>query len=182
MANEFGKITLEGVQDLVADLEKYDKTIQDEVAQEIKASAQTFERNAKRNASRNEDQGRLVQLISQRAVGPTVRELISGAEHSAFEEFGTKSRVRISKPELVQFAQQFKGIKLTVGPNGGLGFRQSIYEWAERKGIPKERWWFIYQLIRKYGRRPNPFFFPAYYEEIPKLRNRLERILNKTEP
>lgn len=177
---DFGKITLPGIEDLIKDLDKYNKAIQDEVAAEIKASAQTIERNAKRNASRVY-LGRLRQLISHRPVSKMVYELISGAEYSAFEEFGTKSRVQIP-PELTAFAAQFRGIKLSKSPKGGMGFRQAIYEWARLKGIPKKAWWNIYQSIRAFGRHAKPFFFPAYFKEIPLTRKRIENILNKTEP
>jgi hypothetical protein len=181
---DFGKISLPGIDDLIADIKDYDERIQSEVFQEIQASARTIVRNAKRNvaATKGVDQGRLSQLISERAVSKGVRELISGAEYSAFHEFGTKSRTRVDYPELIPFAQQFKGIKLSKGPKGGMGFRQAIYEWAKRKGIDKKYWWAIYQNIRAFGRHPKPFFFPAYYAEIPILRKRLENILNKTEP
>jgi hypothetical protein len=184
LANELGTISLVGVEDLIKDLQKYDDRIQTEIAHEIRASAENWVRKAKRYATRNQgvDQGRLLQLISQRPVDKMSRELISGAEHTAFQEFGTKSRFRLDYPELSSFAQQFKGIKLSVGPKGGMGFRQAIYEWAKRKGIPKNAWWAIYQSIRAFGRHPKPFFFPAYFEEITLLRKRIENILNKTQP
>jgi hypothetical protein len=183
LADNFGTIKIIGVEDLIKDLEKYDDRIQTEIAHEIRASAENWERKAKRNATRNRgvDQGRILQLISQRPAGKMTRELISGAEHTAFQEFGTKSRFRVDRPELLAFAQQFKGIKLSVGPKGGMGFRQAIYEWAKRKGIPKNAWWSIYQSIRAFGRHPKPFFFPAYFEEIALLRKRIENILNKTQ-
>lgn len=166
-----------GIEDLIKDLDKYDDRIQKEVGAEIEASARTIIRNAKRAAPK--DQGRISQLLSNRKVEPTVQELISGAEHSAFQEFGTKSKVRISNPELVAFAMQFKGVKLAKGK---LGFRQMIYEWAKRKGIEKSAWWPIFMSILRFGIRAQPYFFPAYYAEIPLTRKRLENILNTTEP
>lgn len=175
--SEFGKITLPGIEDLIKDLEKYDDRIQKEVGAEIEASARTIIRNAKRGAPK--DQGRIAQFLSNKKVEPTVQELISEAEYSAFMEFGTKSKVRISNPELVTFAMQFKGLKLAKGK---LGFRQTIYEWARRKGIDKALWWPIFMSILRYGVKAQPFFFPAYYTEIPLLRKRLETILNEAEP
>lgn len=179
--SEFGKITLPGIEDLIKDLDKYEEKIQAEVGAEIEASARTIIRNAKRNvqAQKGTDQGNLVRLISNEAVDKMTQELISGAEYSAFREFGTKSRTRVDPPELVPLAQQFRGAKLA---KGGLGFRQSIYEWAKRKGIAKELWWPIYNSIRKKGTWGKPYFFPAYYNEIPLLRKRLENILNETQP
>jgi HK97 gp10 family phage protein len=172
----FGTITLVGVQDLLNDLKRYDTAIQTQVAHEVEASARTIVRNAKRNAPK--DQGSLAREISNRRVDKAVQELISGSQYSAFREFGTKSKARVTNPELVPFAQQFKGVKL----GGKLGFRQAIYEWARRKGIPKEAWYPILKSILRFGTSPQPFFFPAYYAEIPILRKRLENILNKTEP
>lgn len=175
--DDFGKITLVGVEDLVKDLKSYDQKIQTEVAHEIEASARTITRDAKRNAPK--DQGRISQLISYKKISKLSLELISGAEYSAFPEFGTKSKVRIINPELAPLAQQFKGVKLA---GGKMGFRQAVYEWAKRKGIPKEAWWPIFISILRFGIRAHPYFFPAYYAEIPLLRKRLENILNKTQP
>lgn len=173
---EFGKITLPGIDDLVKDLDKHGKAIQDEVDREIDASAKTIIRNAKRAAPK--DQGRISQLLSERRVAKMTRELISGAEHSAFQEFGTKSKVKISHPELVAFALQFKGVRT----GGRQSAKQAIYEWARRVGIPKEAWWNVFISIMKFGIKARPFFFPAYYAEIPQTRKRIENILNRTEP
>lgn len=177
MANNFGDVRLIGVEDLLVDIEKYEANIQALVAAEIRASAQKIVRDAKRNVSnqRGSDQGRLVQLISERSIAKTTRQVISGAEYSAFAEFGTKSRVSIPS-ELQEFARQFKGMKLPTASK--MSFRQAIYEWARRKGIAKEYWWFIYQSIKKFGRYAKPFFFPAYFAEIVLLRKRLTEILN----
>jgi hypothetical protein len=177
LANEFGTISLIGVEDLIKDLKKYDDRIQTEIAHEIEASARTIIRNAKRNAPK--DQGNLSRLISYKKIDKLGQELISGAEHSAFTEFGTKSKVRITNPELAPLAQQFKGVKLA---RGKMGFRQAIYEWAKRKGIPKEAWYPIFISILRFGINAHPYFFPAYYAEIPLLRKRIENILNKTQP
>lgn len=162
---------------LLKDLSRYDKRIQTEIAHEVEASARTIVRNAKRAAPK--DMGRLGQLISNKKIESLTQELISGAEYSAFMEFGTKSKVHISNPELAPIAQQFKGAKLSTGK---LGFRQMIYEWAKRKGIEKSAWWPIFISILRFGTRAQPFFFPAYYAEIPLLRKRLENILNTTQP
>jgi HK97 gp10 family phage protein len=177
LADNLGTISLPGIEDLIADLEKYNEKIQTEVAYEIEASARTIVRNAKRNAPK--DQGRIAQLISYKTLNKLTQELISGAEYSAFPEFGTKSKVRISNPELAPLAQQFKGVKLA---RGKMGFRQAIYEWAKRKGISKDAWYPIFISILRFGIRAQPYFFPAYYAEIPLLRKRLENILNKTQP
>lgn len=175
MANEFGTITLVGVEDLIKDLQKYDQRIQTEVAHEIEASARKITRDAKRNAPKLD--GNLARLISYKTINKLTQELISGAEYSAFPEFGTKGNFRLSNPELEPIARQFKGVKLAKGK---MGFRQAIYEWAKRKGIPKEAWWPIFISILRHGIRAQPYFFPAYYAEIPLLRRRLENILNKT--
>jgi hypothetical protein len=174
VADNLGRVKVVGVEDLLKDLENYDKDIQVLVGHEIKASAQKITRDAKRAAQN--DEGGLRRLISYKEVTKTVYELISGAEYSAFVEFGTKHQVRIDHPELSQFAQQFKGAKLGKGK---LTFQQAIFEWAKRKGIEKEYWYPIYWSIIRHGIRARPFFFDAYFTEIPLLRKRLENILNK---
>lgn len=136
------------------ELQKKFKQIPGELASEVDGvlayGAKEFENRAVTDAPI--DQSELRQKISSRRRGLMFYEAVSGAAHSAYVEFGTKTRVQVPN-DLISYAAQFKG------PTGKTGAREAIYAWCKGQGIDKSAWYFIYLKIMKVGINPHPFFF-----------------------
>jgi hypothetical protein len=99
------------------------------------------------------DQGLLIQEISSyKEEGDLSYTVVSGAEWSAFIEWGTRSRVQIPA-DLVAYAAQFKSKSVS-----SQDAKKAIYEWCRRKGIPEEAWWSVFINIMTIGIYPHPFF------------------------
>lgn len=169
----FGVFVIEGLPELLQDIDRFGEEIVSKVSAELRASAQLIVRNAIRKAPSN--MGALRRGIGYKELDHLNFEIISSADYSAFVEWGTKKKVNVPA-ELANFAQQFHGIKRLQG--GTLGFRQAIYEWCRKKGIAKKYWHFIFISIAKRGIRSQPFFFPVILAEGEHSKRRIEYILN----
>jgi hypothetical protein len=101
-------------------------------------------------------------------------KVTSGADYSAFIEFGTRSRVQVPA-DLAQYAQQFKG------GNGGGDAKTAIYEWCRLKGIDEKNWWWIFIKIMTVGINPHPFFFiqrePVYKQLVKDCQEAIKRAI-----
>jgi hypothetical protein len=144
-------ITIKGGKELEKRIRDLDKEIQAEVGEETFQSAKTWEQRAKMDAP--VDQGLLRSQIRGSKTGKLESEVASPAEHSAYLEFGTKSKVRIPAG-LAGYAAQFRG----GGPAKG-DAKKFIYAWMDRVGIPKENQWSVFISIIVNGIKPQPFFF-----------------------
>lgn len=161
---------IEGLTQLQNKLKNLPKKLEDEIDEELHASALTIEAQAKSAAPK--DVGFLVNGISSLKTGKLEYEIVSAATYSAWVEFGTRSKVRIP-PGLEDFSAQYMG-----RPNSSaLGAKEAIYEWCRRKGIEPKMWYPIFISIMVKGIEPHPFFFPAYLAEKPKLIARIKRIV-----
>lgn len=123
------------------------------------------------------DQGILKNEISSYKEKDLTYVVVSGAEWSAFIEFGTRSRVQVPS-DLTAYAAQFKG-----GGISGKGAKQKIFDWCKRVGIPEEAWWSVFINVMTIGIHPHPFFF-KHREEVFKqllkdLNPALQRALSK---
>jgi HK97 gp10 family phage protein len=167
-----GNIRVDGLSDTLQQIERFEEAFIKRVDREIEASCLKIIRDMKARAPKNV--GRLVQQITYKKKGPLNYELISGANYSAYLEFGTKLNVRI--PAGYQYlASQFKGVNI---PGGGKTMKEAIYDWAQQKGIDKKWWWWIYLKIQQQGIKPQPFFIPAL-GEFTLLENRIKIMLNQ---
>lgn len=99
------------------------------------------------------DQGLLKGLISSGQVSDHSADVTSSAEHSAWMEWGTKSRVSVPA-ELQSYASTFIG-----GGKGSGNAKEMIYAWMGRVGVPKEFQWPTFISIITKGVHPHPFFF-----------------------
>jgi hypothetical protein len=97
-------------------------------------------------------------------------ETVSMAPYSAYQEFGTRSRVRVPS-ELTAYAAQFKG-------KGGGDAKKAIYDWCKRQGIPKEAWYPIFIKIMTVGINPHPFFFIHLDWARAEVQKRAEKVVN----
>lgn len=114
------------------------------------------------------DQGILRNEISSLREGEMNYVVVSGAEWSAFIEFGTKSRVQIPS-DLTAYAAQFKGGGVKSGD-----VKQMIFDWCKRVGLPEGVWWSVFINIMTIGIHPHPFFFKHREEVTKQLMNDLK--------
>lgn len=136
----------------------------------ISDAAQRMALEAKKLAPGNT--GFLQNLISAVKIDELNYEVISGADYSAFVEFGTRDKA-VVPPELEEFAAQFKG----TGESSSLSPKEAIFEWCRAKGIEEELWWSIYISIMVHGVAPQPFFFPAADAVEPVLNSDMQKLL-----
>jgi HK97 gp10 family phage protein len=171
VAVTIGNIRVDGLSDLLQEIERYEAAFIKRVDREIEASCLKMVRDMKAKAPVNA--GRLRQLITYKKKGLLNYELISAANYSAYMEFGTK--MHVSVPTGYEFlAAQFKGVNIS---SGGQTMKEAIFTWAKQKGIEKKWWWWIYVKIMQQGVRPHPFFIPALIE-FKQLENRIRIMLN----
>jgi hypothetical protein len=169
--------------------------IPDAVSQEIDAEmasvANEFVNRAVSDAP--VDQGLLKNLITCYREGVMDWKITSGANYSAFIEFGTRSRVQVPS-DLAEYAAQFKGENPTGG--GFYEFAMSILKWMERKGITagsydvktrkrvgtnEEKFdedvrlaeAIAYSILKK-GVKPHPYFF----KQLPQAQADMNRNLS----
>lgn len=170
MASGF-EIKLDGYESLMKALKELPEEKLQEVEDEFEAAAYMIETLAKQYAPK--DQGQIANSISNRKTGPITFEVVVQKSYAPFVEFGTKSKVQIPA-ELQAVAAQYRN-----GQRNGGSMKKAIYDWAKRKGIPKERWYVIYRSILVNGIRPHPFFFRSFFQVRPKLIKRITDIMNQ---
>lgn len=115
------------------------------------------------------DEGSLRRMISSFKEKDLNYAVVSGADYSAFVEFGTRGKTRIPAG-LEQYAAQFKG------RNDGLQAKAAIYEWCRRKGIDPKFWYPIYVSLMVKGITPQPFFFKQLNVVKPKLIKNIQQV------
>lgn len=193
MADNLVTIKITGIEKLLKDFDQLDAKTKALIQSELKASAQIIIRNAKRNAPK--DMGALAGGVGYKEVTQTLIELFSQLEYSGWQEFGTRRRRKIP-PEVQKLGIQFNSGGKSGTAEQALKF---ITAWVKRKGIRfdsaatvksgknkgrnrkltiEETAWFIFLNIMRTGIKPQPFFFPALFAEVPLLQKRLEMIIN----
>jgi HK97 gp10 family phage protein len=167
-------IEARGLKELKKKFGKIPENVANEVDGVLAYGANEFVNRAVNDAP--VDQSELRQKISAKREAVMWHEVVSGAEHSAWVEWGTRSRVQVPA-ELQSYAAQFKG------GGGKKGAKQAIYEWCRRNGIPEEAWFSIYKKIMTVGITPQPFFFkqvPAVQAAVQKkLQPAIRKALDK---
>lgn len=145
-------ITLSGFKEFEAKIAALPKVLQQEINLEVGVAADEWASLAKEASPI--DVGFLRGLITAAKTGEGTYEVISGAEYSAYVEWGTRTKVRVPA-DLQAYASQFKG-----GEGEGTGTAKSfIFAWCKRKGIAPQYWYPIYRSIMINGINPHPFFF-----------------------
>lgn len=114
-----------------------DKKLRSELSHVIESGAKEYVARAKRDAP--VDMGFLRNSISYLPITPLRFEVVSGAEYSAYLEWGTITRVSVPG-ELQSYAQTFKG--RGIKKNGGIYPRPYFFP----QKIPVEK--FLEQRIR----------------------------------
>lgn len=184
---------MQGLNKLQSRLKAAPVKLKKEIGGELKDSADRI--NGKQLRLAPVDEGGLKQANVVKKAGDTQFELLNSKHYTPFQEFGTKKRVRIPA-ELQEYAKQFN----LKGPNIGFdAFFLIILDWVKRKGIAgrfstktrkrlgsknaqlQEDYqvaWPIALSILRNGINPHPFFFAPYFEERPKLIERVKKILD----
>lgn len=165
------------VSKVIQGLADYGDRVQDEVVYLLNESVLNIESKAKRNVKRNGDNtGRLASSISNEPVTNEKKPfatVVVNAHYAPYVEFGTKSKTDIPAG-LEDYAAQFK----SSGGNFD-DLLKNIKQWCNNKGIDKEAAYPIAVKIAREGVGAQPFLFPAYFSEIPKIEKGLVKILQK---
>lgn len=165
------KIDLRGLKDLENRLKTMSAQLQDEIAQEVKASAYDTLRIAKQLAP--VDKGSLRQNTTIEQTGKYEYKIGNEKDYAPYIEFGTGIRT-IIPPELSEFASQFKG---ATGEKWEDGLKE-IEKWCKRKGIPVELAYPIWITILNDGIEPQPFLYPAFKLGRKVLQTRIKRLID----
>jgi HK97 gp10 family phage protein len=156
-------------------LDTLDAKVQQEVKDEISASALNIQSGAKRLAPVNFGQLRnSIYLKEQKVQKGVVFTVGAKASYAPYIEFGTGGKVSIPAG-FEQLASGFKGKKAGTFKD----MVQALTLWVRRKGIgggkDKSIAYAIAISILRKGIRPQPFLIPAFQTEKPKL---IKNILN----
>jgi hypothetical protein len=166
------RIDVKGLKELQAKFKEIPKNVAEEVDGAMYVAALDFVDRAQDAAPINV--GVLKGQITSTQLAEMDWKVTSGADYSAFIEFGTRSRVQVPA-DLAQYAQQFKG------GNGGGDAKTAIYEWCRLKGIDEKNWWWIYIKIMTVGINPHPFFFiqrePVYKQLVKDCNEAIKRAI-----
>jgi len=168
-----------GINKVMETLNKFSKKTQQEIKDEVTATALKIQSNAKRNAPVNLGTLRQsIYLTSDVKNNAQYRFTIgSSAKYAPYVEFGTGGKVSIPTG-YGSYASQFKG------KTGGT-FKDMVLaltEWVQKKGIAsgkqsKSAAYMIALSILRKGLRPQPFLIPAFEQEKPKLKSRILNII-----
>jgi HK97 gp10 family phage protein len=172
-------IDIKGMSEALGKFDKYAKTVQADIKDEVNASALSIQSNAKRMAPVNLGTLRNSIYLVEQSVsqGKFMYSVGAGAKYAPYIEFGTGGKVSIPTG-YESYASQFKT------KTGGT-FKEMIKAltmWVEKKGIAsgkksKSAAYMIALAILKRGLRPQPFLIPAFEQERPKLKLRIEKVI-----
>ena len=172
-------IDIKGMSEALGKFDKYGKTVQAEIKDEVGASALKIYSDAKRLAPVN--LGTLRNTIFIESVSPAANKFMftigASARYAPYIEFGTGGKVSIPAG-YESYASQFKT------KTGGT-FKEmvkALMMWVEKKGIAsgkqtKSAAYIIALSILRKGLRPQPFLIPAFEQERPKLKLRIEKTI-----
>ena len=172
-------IDIKGMSEALGKFDKYSKKVQAEIKDEVGASALKIYSDAKKLAPVN--LGTLRNTIFIEAVSPAPNQFMftigASARYAPYIEFGTGGKVSIPKG-YESYASQFKT------KTGGT-FKEmvkALMMWVEKKGIASGKqtksvaYMIALSILRK-GLRPQPFLIPAFEQERPKLKLRIEKTI-----
>jgi HK97 gp10 family phage protein len=187
MATDFS-FEVKGLDKLLKVFGELPQRTQQELSDELKITSWEIRDGAKRDAPTNES--RLKQSITTKETGPTSFEVVAQTSYAGYLEFGTKTYLSVPAG-LEDVASQLKG------PVAGQGNPiDAIREWVKRKqiaatftktgraskaksAIEKQRQvaFMIWQMIKKFGIKPHPYFFKQMQPAEERLRKRLANII-----
>jgi HK97 gp10 family phage protein len=167
---------VKGISQVVAQLRKYGKEVEEEIGAITQRVASEIELDAKNIAPTNF--GSLGQSIISVEKSKTVWEISAGglkAPYAPFVEFGTGTLVNVPT-EWTEIAAQFKGKK--IGLQDG-DFLKSIKEWCKFKGIEEKYAFAIMLKLLRVGQRPQPYMYPSYVKGRKSYLLKLKTLLKR---
>ena len=174
-------ITLEitGMTGVLGKLDKYNKTVQAEVKDEVNASALKIQSDAKKAAPVNINtlRGSIYMEPNVKSLTQYIFAVGTEVSYAPYIEFGTGGKVSIPT-RYESYANGFKG----KSKGKFKDMLMALTEWVEKKGIASGKksksvaYMIAISILRK-GLRPQPFLIPAFEREKPKLKLRIEKIL-----
>ena len=194
-------LKLDGVQATLNKIQGVNNAITREIDRELRASANTIVKDAKRMAPANF--GEIRNSIDFEKKAFLRYEIFADAYHAPYLEFGTRAKVKIPS-EMSVVAQAVKS-----RPKKGTWaeFVDNIQDWIKRKGIAatqirqnksgknkgkfrkagvlaqaiyeRQLAFLIARKIYKNGINPQPFLYPAWLKNKPVLIQRIQNILDK---
>ena len=172
-------IDITGMSEAMGKFDKYKKTVQTEIKDEVNASALAIQLTAKKLAPVNLGNLRNSIYLLEQSVseGKFMFTVGANAKYAPYVEFGTGGKVSIPTG-YESYASSFKT------KTGGT-FKEMIKAltlWVERKGIAsgkksKSAAYMIALAILRRGLRAQPFLIPAFEQEKPKLKLRIEKVI-----
>lgn len=191
MATGFS-FTVQGLDKVLGVFNKMPVTVQRELSNELKVTAAEIRDGAKKDAPT--DEARLKQSISSRQINVTSFDIVAQYSYAGYLEFGTKTKVSIPAG-LESVASQLRG------PSGDPQTNPlaALKAWVKRKGLAstysvktqrrtksrseaaltKQIAFLIWRHIRKFGIKPQPYFFKQLKIAEPKLRQRLANVIKR---
>jgi HK97 gp10 family phage protein len=165
------------ISEVLGKLQSFDKKVQQDVKDEVNASALNIQSGAKRLAPVNLGQLRnSIYLKEQKVDKGFVFTIGSNASYAPYVEFGTGGKVSIPAG-FEQLASGFKGKKAGTFKD----MVQALTLWVRRKGIgggnDKSIAYAIAISILKKGMRPQPFLIPSFETEKPKMINNIKKAI-----
>lgn len=165
------------ISEVLGKLQSFDKKVQQDVKDEVNASALNIQSGAKRLAPVNLGQLRnSIYLKEQKVDKGFVFTVGSNASYAPYVEFGTGGKVSIPAG-FEQLASGFKGKKAGTFKD----MVQALTLWVRRKGIgggnDKSIAYAIAINILKKGMRPQPFLIPSFETEKPKMINNIKKAI-----
>jgi HK97 gp10 family phage protein len=183
---------VQGLDQLMGVMKKLPVSVQAELTAEMKITADEIRDGAKRDAP--VDEARVKSSISTKKISNSLFEVVAQSSYAGYLEFGTKTKVSVPAG-LESVAAQLRG----QGSNVSTSPFEAIQKWVKRKGIAgtfntrtrrqsrsrdslaniKQTAWLIWRSIRKYGIRPQPYFFKQVAPAEQRLRQRVANIIRK---
>ena len=168
-------VKTKGLSKAIRDIKKWEESKKRAVRDAFNGASIDVERNAKQAAP--VDMGRLRADIQREVTvsdeGAVVdARIVNSVQYAPFVEFGTLSNVELP-PDLADVAIQFDRSKF--GSFGEL--LENIQGWAARKGLPPESAYPIARKIARQGVSAQPYLYPAWQRERPKLVRELTEAL-----
>jgi HK97 gp10 family phage protein len=165
------------ISEVLGKLQSFDKKVQEDVKNEVNASALNIQSGAKRLAPVNMGQLRNSIYLKEKNVDKGfVFTIGASASYAPYIEFGTGGKVSIPAG-FEELASGFKGKKAGTFKD----MVEALTLWVRRKGIgggkDKSVAYAIAISILKKGIRPQPFLIPAFETEKPKMINNIKKVI-----
>lgn len=182
---------IQGLDGLIKVFNRLPKTVQKELGAELENTAGEIRDGAKKDAP--VDEARVRNSISIKKNSVTEFTVVAQSSYAGYLEFGTKTKVSVP-PGLEDIASSLKG------PVTGQGNPiDALQGWVKRKGLAgtfnvksrrrrgnkqtkdkqdRQLAFIIWRHIKKYGIKPQPFFFKQVEPAAGRLINRVKAIIN----